>query len=168
MRLTNPIASIFILSIVPLAFSARDVRSAAGDEPKQQPRIRVDEIGTKVVVLGRLNQPLRRVVTVKGKWAEPKSGAKPSNDLRFVVTEANGKKLDNPVEFLDQDVSVVKQDRKEAQPVIGETWEIRAYETWTIYDHPQEYWDELSIPPHSPLEHGSTQLKGVLKPLKKA
>jgi hypothetical protein len=154
-----------------------EIQSRCGAEEKQEAAktIRVDDLvyahgahqKDKTVVIGRLDRPLREVMSVKGVWVDPGETVKPRS-WDFQVTEVNGKELAKAVVFYRSSVEVVKELNKEVNPsAAGEKWELRAYEAWTNYDPPQEYWDELGVPPASPPQRNQTQLIGVLKRVSK-
>jgi hypothetical protein len=146
-------------------------RCAAEDGEQAPKTIGVDDLvyvenarqKDKTVVIGRLGQPLREVMSLKGIWVDPGKLVK-DRSLRFQVLEVNGRELDKPVDFYLRCVEVVKErDNKIRPTAAGEKWELRAYEAWTNYGHPQKYWDELGVPPGGAAQRNKTTLIGVLK-----
>ena len=105
----------------------------AGEDRKPPTTIRAEDIGPTVTVLGRLGRPLREVTTVRGSWvASEPARSKPGAALRFRVTHVNGQPLPSPVDFGRHEVTVTAKPGDEAEPVKGEQWELRAYETWPV------------------------------------
>jgi hypothetical protein len=141
-----------------------DSAKLAGEDQKPQSTIRAEDIGLTVKVLGRLGCPLHEVMAVRGTWVESEADvSKPGTTLWFRVSQVNGKQLDRPVEFSQYDITVAEKLEVEAIPAKGEQWELRAYETWPVRDHPPEYWKELGVAQPAPPPHGATRMFGVLK-----
>ena len=138
--------------------------SLAGDKPQAPVTVRAEEIGRSVTVLGRLGHPLHEMMTVRGVWLESDEVlSKPDNPLRFHVTHLNARQLDPAIEFHVYDIMVQEKPGIEVEPAKDEQWELRAYETWPVRDHPQDYWAEFDEPSPAPPPHGATRLFGVLK-----
>ncbi|MGQ0634981.1 MAG: hypothetical protein ACT4QC_10245 [Planctomycetaceae bacterium] len=128
-------------------------RESTGDEPKPVVTVSADDLGSgKVVVIGRLGQPLHMMMSIRGTWESPsrKSGL-PTKDgrLEFLVAEVNGKALDQPVAFHEEVVEVVyrksdgKAYREKPTPKDRVTWELRAFESGDFRIIPGAYWDDL-------------------------
>jgi hypothetical protein len=97
--------------------------------------INVDDIGTKVTLVGRLGQPLGKMMKLRGSWKYPDGVAK-DYSLRFTVTAVNDHKLATPVEFNIAQISARTEDDKDAIPeykhqkeLDGIAWTLNAYET---------------------------------------
>ncbi len=106
--------------------------------------INVDDIGTKVTLVGRLGQPLGKMMKLRGSWKYPNGLAK-DYSLRFTVTEVNGHKLATPVEFNIEQISARTQDDKGAIPeyerrkdLDGVAWTLNAYETGRFSAYPSD------------------------------
>lgn len=127
-------ATAFVTTLaVLLAFSARPIWSQAG---KEKLRINVDDIGKKVVLIGRLGEPLGTWVTLKGTWELPKLELVKDYSLRFMVTRINDRELSTPIEFNIAQIEARFKNGKDALPahehqktLDGVTWTLRAYET---------------------------------------
>jgi hypothetical protein len=150
-----------------LVVAAGLARGLAGSDEKPMLTVRAEEIGRSVTVLGRLGPSLGSVVTITGVWRETIGRAKPGTSLWFCVDDVNGTRLDVPVEFRDLDVEAVAQSGKVVQPVKGERWSLRAYETWPAYGHPAEFLQELGHQPISPPKRSATRLIGIVKDRKR-
>jgi hypothetical protein len=168
---THKTLLIVAMAVGLMCLTAIQSQCVAAEKQEAAKTIRVDDLvyaesahkKDKTVVIGRLDHPLREVVSVKGVWVDPGPDVKDSS-LRFQVTEVNGKELTKPVVFYGYSVGVVTKQNKNINPsTAGEKWELWAYEAWTNYDHPQKYLDELGVPPASPPQRNQTQLIGVLK-----
>ncbi len=97
--------------------------------------INVDDIGTKVTLVGRLGQPLGKMMKLRGSWKYP-NGVMKDASLWFTVTAVNYRKLATPVEFHIAQVSARTEDHKDAIPahehqkdLDGVAWTLKAYET---------------------------------------
>ncbi len=105
--------------------------------------INVDDIGTKVTLVGRLGQPLGKMMKLRGSWKYPDGLAK-DYSLRFTVTEVNDHKLATPVEFNIAQIKARTEDDKDAIPeykrekdLDGVAWTLNAYETGRFSVVPQ-------------------------------
>jgi hypothetical protein len=125
--------------------------------------VSVEDIGTKVTLVGRLGQPLGKMMEVKGTWSYPllhtRPGEPPAKDdsLRFEVSHVNGKRLPKPVEFHVGLIKAVEKNGKNAIPkyeehktLDGVSWTLRAYETGRFDDVPEGYRKELGEPLRQP------------------
>jgi hypothetical protein len=97
--------------------------------------INVDDIGPKVTLVGRLGQPLGKMMKLRGSWKYP-DGVMKDSALWFTVTAVNDRKLAKPVEFHIAQVSARTEDDKDAVPadehekdLDGVAWTLKAYET---------------------------------------
>jgi hypothetical protein len=97
--------------------------------------IYVDDIGTKVTLVGCLGQPLGKMMKLRGSWKYPRDLVK-DNSLRFTVTVVNDHKLVKPVEFNIAQINARTKDHEDAIPkyerhkdLVGVTWTLSAYET---------------------------------------
>ncbi len=105
--------------------------------------INVDDIGTKVTLVGRLGQPLGKMMKLRGSWKYPRGLVK-DDSLRFTVTEVNGHKLATPVELNIAQIRARSDDDKDAIPqyqhqkaLDGVAWTLNAYETGRFSAVPQ-------------------------------
>ena len=105
--------------------------------------INVDDIGTKVTLVGRLGQPLGKMMKLRGSWKYP-NGVMKDDSLWFTVTAVNGHKLATPVEFNIAQISARTDDDKDAIPeykhqkdLDGVAWTVNAYETGRFSAIPQ-------------------------------
>jgi len=147
------------------------VSSPDGKEAAQVTKVSVTDIGKKVIIIGRLGEPLREIMSVQGRWAYPdqSQGSTKDYSLLFHVTHVKGRQLDQPVVFAT--VHAVTERRgapqpQEVKPREGETWELRAYETGGYCGEPDDYWKEYGGRPVQYSEWGwgfVTTLEGVLK-----
>lgn len=127
-------ATAFLTTLAVLVtFGARPIWSQAG---KEKVRINVDDIGKKVVLIGRLGEPLGTWVTLKGTWELPKLELVKDYSLRFMVTRINDRELSTPIEFNIAQIQARLKNGKDALPahehreaLDGVTWTLRAYET---------------------------------------
>jgi hypothetical protein len=106
--------------------------------------INVDDIGTKVTLVGRLGQPLGKMMKLRGSWNYP-SGLEKDYSLRFTVTVVNDHKLATPVEFNIAQIKPRTKDHEAAIPeykrrkdLVGVTWTLNAYETCRFSEIPSD------------------------------
>jgi hypothetical protein len=152
-----------IISLLTFLFFGMSAPEGGGQSKEKPPiTIRADDIGDKVMVLGRLGHPLGEMMTVKGVWAAPKSTESWKDRLIFHVTSVNGKQLAEPAIFNVYVVDVVDRARKTVCPSAGELWEVRAYENWSLRNQPADYWKEVNMQIPSPAPQNGAQLVGVL------
>jgi len=152
------VASVFAMLIV-----SADAGFVVEGDAKPSITVRADELGGRVTVIGRLDSPLRSVLTVSGVWQKYNMRAKPGDVVSLFVDEVNGKRLASPVEFRDLDVAVCDPTGAPVQPAIGQRWVLRAYETWPDYYHPPEFEIAMGRPPQAPAARSATRLIGVIK-----
>lgn len=132
-------------------------------DQKLQTTIRVEDIGATVKVVGLLGVSMHEVMAMRGTWIEVESDfSKPDTALRFRISHVNGNQLDKPIDFRPNDITVAERGGVEVAPTKGEQWELRAYESWPVRNHPEDYWDALGMAPPAPPPHGATQILGVL------
>jgi hypothetical protein len=105
--------------------------------------INVDDIGTKVTLVGRLGQPLGKMMKLRGSWKYPSDLVK-DYSLRFTITEVNDHRLATPVEFNIAQIKARTEDDKDAIPeykhqkdLDGVAWTLNAYETGRFSVIPQ-------------------------------
>jgi hypothetical protein len=110
--------------------------------------VSVEDIGTRVTLVGRLGQPLGKMMEVRGTWKYPSRDVK-DYSLRFHATHVNGKTLETPVEFNISQIKAVSQRGVDAIPrgekrkaLDGDIWTMRAYETGRHNAVPADYWKE--------------------------
>jgi hypothetical protein len=155
---------------VAILFNRSDTALICFAQGKAAPMmIDVNEIGTKVILVGRLKSPLATLMTVNGKWSIPQGSVRDSSP-RFTVSHVDGVKLDKPVEFNIAQVDVTFENLQPRQSAIpkfedwqsldGVSWTLQAYETGRFRLTPQlktgyyqsPYWYETF----------TTELVGVL------
>lgn len=136
-RITACLAFFAILLVVKIM----PTQSQEKDKPLS---INVEDIGTKVTLIGRLGEPLGKMMNLQGTWKYPEGDVKDSS-LRFTVNLVNGHKLAKAVEFNIAQISARSGDGKDAIPVYerrgslnGVTWNLRAYETGFLRVTPNE------------------------------
>lgn len=145
------------LAITFLLVVAAASRNLPADGKSPPLSVNVEDIGAKVQLIGRLGQPLGKMMTVSGRWFYP---AKPGellkdDSMRFLVTHVNQKRLTKDVEF---DVSqlhvtghagrkVISTDWREQEKLDGQKWTMRLYESGQLFLEPQEFRDELNLAP---------------------
>jgi hypothetical protein len=135
--------------------------------------VSVEDIGTKVTLVGRLGEPLGKMMEVKGTWAYPEDPRVKDYSLRFRVSDVNGKRLPKPVEFNVAQVEAATPAGGSAIPkpeghkaLDGVSWTLRAYETGRFDDVPEEYRKDLgTAPPQPPYcqRTFTSQLVGVVQ-----
>ena len=144
--------------------------SLAAQEPAA---VSVEDIGTKVVLVGRLGQPLGTMMDVQGTWKFPDRFDK-DYSLRFLVSHVNGKALLKPVEFDWAQVKVISTNGENAIPksderktLDGLAWTLRAYETGRFNRIPKDYWEEpgtrRDASPYWMTKTFTSELVGVLR-----
>jgi len=97
-----------------------------------------------VAIIGKLGQPLWKVVTIEGKWMPPRLD-KPALPPTFAVTKVNGRDLNSAVEF-DVVEPVSSPNEHFAKSVEGEVWELRGVETGGFEGFSNEVDEELGLP----------------------
>jgi len=139
------VALLMVLSAALPVFSADRKRTIA---------ISVEDIGTKVTLVGRLGEPLGKLMEVKGTWGYPDARVK-DYSLRFRVSHVNGKRLPKPVEFNVAQVKAATRSGKNAIPQFkdhktleGVSWTLRAYETGRFRGVPEELDTAASASPY--------------------
>jgi hypothetical protein len=143
-------------AVVLLALStAATSLPVVAETPEPAATVSVADIGTKVSLVGRLGQPLGKMMTIRGKWVKPSNFPKPGAFL-FIVSHVNGKQLTQPVEFDIGQMEVVMPNGKNALPdfkrqaeLDGVVWTLRAYETGRFSTTPEEYWTERGSGPRA-------------------
>lgn len=168
-------ACIVLALVLVLGILAVTSFHVSAESDAKSTRVFVEDIGTKVTLVGRLGVPLSTMMTLNGKWGYPDetNGIVKDDSLRFTVTHVNGVNLKKPVEFNVAQVHAVEKDGKTAIPVYkdhdlldGVSWTLRAYETGRAGFRPQDYWKEIgSGPRQSPYWAGafSSEITGVVQ-----
>jgi hypothetical protein len=91
----------------------RAVSRSAGEDRERVRQILATDIGTRVLIIGRLGKPLAEMITIRGQWVEPdfRDRARTQNERksdpsspkdplpRFRVFEVDGRKLEEPQTF---------------------------------------------------------------------
>jgi len=129
---------------------------------KQSP-ISVEDLVTKVVVIGRLNVPLRQVVAIDAEWRAPNPLAvKPDNRIKLHVTRIKGTEINKPVVF--DKFQIVDAKGHSVDPKVGQKLKLHVYEDWVIKNyHPREYEKLLGAMPVGNQHQEATQLYGVIR-----
>lgn len=134
-------------------------------------KVSVEDIGTKVILVGRLGEPIGTMMDVKGTWVIPKEIVK-DNSPRFQISHVNGKEIQKAVEFHINQMTTETKDNKSALPKFDEwekldgvTWTLRAYETGSIHITPAEYWKERGkgVPARPRMQPFTSQLVGLIQ-----
>lgn len=148
------------LAITFLLVVAAASRNLPADGKSPQVSVNVEDIGSKVQLIGRLGQPLGKMMTVSGRWFYPaKPGEMLKDDsMRFLVTHVNQKKLAKEIDF---NIAVMHLTTKDGQNVIpnhwkdqnslhGQAWTLQVYETGSLCVEQmqswQDRWKEQGIP----------------------
>lgn len=116
----------------------------------EQPTVQVpvSAIGSSVSLVGRLGQPLGKMITIQGVW---KMDAPVSKDgaINFHVFQVNGNRLEEPVVFHRYHCTLLNKDGSETGPTYEsqqqfDGWQctLRAYETGGIEGSPLEFYKE--------------------------
>jgi hypothetical protein len=145
---------------------------ASAANPKTAPiDVSVEDIGSRVNLIGRLGKPIGAMMTVRGKWHFPSEHVK-DYSLRFTVSHVDGQQLDMPIEFNIDQLNVVNKNGSSAIPPLskheqlnGTDWTFRAFETGTIRMSPDEYWleREAHAMPYY-FRPFTSELTGILQP----
>lgn len=62
------------------------------------------------------------------------------------------------MDYRNVDVRVLQKDGKTIEPIQGERWTLRVYETWPDYGHHSDFIEELGEQIYAPPPRGSTRL----------
>lgn len=89
-------------------------------------RVRAEEIGKSVEIIGRLGEPMTNVVEIEGHWVH--RGLTKSSPFVFNVTSVNNRKLDTPIEFGRSVVTFDAQSLEDREVSLEETWTCKAIE----------------------------------------
>lgn len=146
----SPRTLVFWLMTVGVLIAVATLSHSLAQEPKTLIRVSVDEIDTKVVLVGRLGERLGKMMTVTGKWISPprSSGGEEPKDssMRFVVTHVNEKKLAKEVSFNIYQVHAETRAGKNGMPktedersLNGISWTFRAFESGHYDRSPKEF-----------------------------
>ena len=108
------------------ATNRRASNSTGSDENPAPRMVHYSEIPDRLQIIGKLGQPLGRLVTVRGRWTAPFPSS-PASPV-FMVNQVNGRLLAAPVEFVDVE-PVWEKDAELAKKTVGEEWELRGVET---------------------------------------
>jgi hypothetical protein len=133
----------------------------SADGPVPLTNIAVEDIGNKVQLIGRLGEPLGRMMTVKGTWTYPtRPGAAMAKDdsMQFVVTHVNEKKLAKSVTLNISQIhaetragkSALPKESKAQEALDGLTWTLRGFESGYFALVPEEFPAERGRGPAAP------------------
>ena len=127
--------------------------------------VAIDDIGSSVVVLGRLGVPLRKMIRFKARWIPSPNRSKPELiPLRLKIIEIDGVPLERDVLFLPADVYVVDSTgQKRLEPELHREASLYGYEDWVTYGPPIEFDQAMGKPPASPPAHGRSQLRAIVQ-----
>jgi len=132
------------VTTVAVAVILCSVNTSTSADKEAAVKVSVEDIGTKVLLIGRLGGPLGTMMDVKGTWVIPNE-AKDNSPL-FQVSHVNGKELPKPVGFYIAQVTAETKEGKSALPTSDErkkldgvAWTMRAYETGEVHIVPKEY-----------------------------
>ncbi len=131
----------------------------------EKTHVTIDEIGSSVVVLGRLGVPLRTMVRFKAKWIQSPDRSKPEAiPLRLKIIEIDGKPLERDVLFLPADVYVVDSTgQTKIKPELHREVSLYGYEDWVTHGPPIEFHEAIGKPPVAPQAHGRSQLRALVE-----
>lgn len=116
LKSANIVGPMFTLLVVGLM-------TGADDNPSKR-RITVHEI-ENAIVIGKLGVPLGEIATIVGRWEDVDKG----HD-RLVVSEVNGKRLEQPVEFIGDLPTYIGYNDEPKNPLAFErTYRLRVYES---------------------------------------
>jgi hypothetical protein len=143
----SALCAVVLIALAACSSSSRQATGQTGKE-EQKIRVRAEDVGKTVEIIGRLGQPLGNWLTVQGKWIQEHDRMR-RRGLYFEVSILNGKALDHKIEFLRAQVEPVFGDGKGGgfvpgaalvwkydwngnlplpTPHDGETWEVVAVE----------------------------------------
>ena len=130
----NPTFKLFALMLTMTALKAGAIFGQDG-----QHSINVEDLVTKVAVIGRLKVPLRQTISLDAEWRFPEPApAKPDIRIKLYVTQIAEVRLMKPVVF---DVfRIVDSKGHLIEPVVGRKLKLNGYEDWVVKNqHPPEY-----------------------------
>ena len=115
-------------------------------------RIRVSDIGDRILIVGRLGYPLGDLVTIEGEWMLPEALQRglqsKDTDLKLRVTTVNGNRLDESILIPVMWVSpIIDRQGLAVTPKAGDVWEARGIESGRFHGIPRAVFEEL-YPPH--------------------
>ncbi|MCC7339011.1 MAG: hypothetical protein IT422_28275 [Pirellulaceae bacterium] len=117
-------------------------------------RVSVEDVGTRLILIGRLGKPLGEEFEIRGHWHFPPTPYVKDYSLRFTVDSIDGKLIDKPIEFnyaqlrfLDREHHDVIPAYAEHAKLDGECWTLIGYETGHIQIQPDEYGDPAPVFP---------------------
>ena len=115
-------------------------------------RVSVEDVGTRLILIGRLGKPLGEKFEIRGYWHFPSNIHVKDYSLRFTVTFIDGKSIEKPIEFnyaqlrfMDSEHNDVIPPRAEHAKLDGEQWTLIAYETGQIRIRPNEDGDPSPV-----------------------
>ncbi|WP_254510467.1 hypothetical protein [Anatilimnocola floriformis] len=116
-------------------FVVGTLSAALGQETKVA--VPVVELGKGYELIGRLHEPLGKVVRVKGFVVEGSSKGFDSND-NFRVQRINGKATQEYIQLQmdDETHAVPTQEKDKIRPQRGKSYELEGYETGGFVGHP--------------------------------
>ena len=104
-RICVALACVAVFGIA-LSICTPPIRSHEKDE---KVLINVEEIGRKVILIGRLGVPLGETVKLHGTWSSPAIEGK-DDSLKFTIDRINDRKLADPVDFNISQMSARSKD----------------------------------------------------------
>jgi hypothetical protein len=128
----NTIGDLYLL--VPLTPPSTSIDHKPGLET-----VAYSDIPERVQIIGKLKQPLGKLVTVHGRWTAS-FPSKPASPV-FVVDSVNGNILDPQAEF-DVVEPVLGKGGEVTKKAIGEEWELRGVETGGFVGFNDKVWEE--------------------------
>lgn len=104
-------------------------------------RIRVSDIGDRILIVGRLGYPLGDLVTIEGEWMLPEALQRglqsKDTDLKLRVTTVNGNRLDESILIPVMWVSpIIDRQGLAVTPKAGDVWEARGIESGRFHGIP--------------------------------
>ncbi len=114
--------------------------------------VRAADLGRTVALIGRLGEPMTKVVEIKGHWED--RGFTKASPFVFVVTAVAGRPLDPPAEFNRYVVSIDGEDMGDDDVMLNETWTCKAIELGRFRNVMEMNWELFYDAPVSPPSWG--------------
>jgi hypothetical protein len=131
---------------------------------REKTYVAIDDIGSNVVVVGRLGVPLRKMTYFKARWIPSPDRSKPESiPLRLKIIEIDEVAVEHDVLFLPADVYFVDAKGQElAERDVNREIKLHGYEDWVTYGPPQEFDQAIGKPPVSPPPRGCSQIRAIV------
>ncbi len=108
--------------------------SGHSEDQLKRPTVFVDDLGTRVDLIGRLGHPLHTVLEITGRWESPNTpeGIAKDGALLFHVTHVDGKLVDCKHRFHTHYVTGLDKTERRVEPEVHTQWRIKGYESAVI------------------------------------